>query len=187
MTDAATEPAPPADRERGWWRVALATLLFLFAPSVPLLHIVLPVDQELVLIAPALAACTVAGWWSGGRLPLALAWVAIAAWVLVIYTSSAGAFGYLVCGWSVLLSAAFAGLVIFARGEESSPFSGRAFAAIGLTLALATGATVATNQGVVTVRQMVSVEASKRSEQSIADWRQATSSKEWKEFFAGIG
>src|SRR6185312_8584433 len=102
--DVAPDTSPPAPRERGWWRVGLAAVLFLFAPAVPLLHIVLPVDQELVLIAPALAACAVAGWWAGGRLPLALAWVAIAAWVLVMYTSSAGSFGYLVCGWSVLLA-----------------------------------------------------------------------------------
>lgn len=185
MSNVASDAPPPADRERGWWRVGLAAALFLFAPSVPLLHIVLPADQELVLIAPALAACAVAGWWAGGRLPLALAWVAIAAWILVVYTSSAGSFGYLVCGWSVLLAAAFMGLVIFGRGEESRPFAGRAFAAIGLTLVLAVGATVVTKQGVETVTQMVSVEASKRSQQSLAEWHQATSSKEWTDFFAG--
>jgi hypothetical protein len=185
MNDVVTDPAPPADRERGWWRVGLAAVLFLFAPAVPLLHIVLPVDQELVLVAPALAACAVAGWWSGGRLPLALAWVAIAAWVLVMYTSSAGSFGYLVCGWAVLLAAAFAALVIFARREASKRFSGFALAAIGLTLVLSVAATLTAKQGVATVVQMVSSEASKRSVQSLADWHQATSSKEWTDFFAG--
>ena len=68
MNDVASDPAvPPADRERGWWRGGLATVLFLVAPAVPLLRIVLPVDQEIVLIAPAIAACAVAGWWAGGQ------------------------------------------------------------------------------------------------------------------------
>lgn len=185
MNDVASEPAPPADRERGWWRVGVATLLFLFVPAVPMLRILLPADQELVLIAPALAACAVAGWWAGGRLPLALVWVAIAGWVLVMFSSSAGSFGYLVCGWSVLLAASFAALVIFTRGERSRPFSAQAFAAIALTLALATVATLATRQGPATVVQMVTTEATRRSEQSLAEWHQATASKQWMDFFAG--
>ena len=184
MTDVVSDGSPRADRERGWWRVGLATVLFLFAPAVPMLRILLPVDQELVLIAPALAACAVAGWWAGGRLPLALAWVAIAGWVLVMFSSTAGSFGYLVCGWSVLLAAAFAALVIFTRRDGSRPFSAQALTAIALALVLATGATIATRQGPATVVQMVSVEASKRSEQSLADWHQATGSKQWMDFLA---
>ena len=62
MTDVASEPAPEAVRERGWWRVVLATLLFLFVPMTPVIRIVLPIDQAFVLLAPALAACAVAGW-----------------------------------------------------------------------------------------------------------------------------
>ncbi len=185
MNDVASNPAPGADRERGWWRVGLATVLFLLAPAVPLLHIVLPVDQVLVLIAPALAACTVAGWWAGGRLPLALAWISIAAWVLVMFTSSAGSFGYLACGWAVLLAAAFAGIVIFTRRGGARSFSSQAFAAIGVALVLAAGATLSTKQGAATVVQMVSAEASKRSEQSIAEWHQAMATKQWTDFFAG--
>src|ERR1035438_3671855 len=85
MNDVATEPAPVAVRERGWWRVVLATLLFLFVPVTPVIRIVLPIDQGLVLLAPALAACAVAGWLAGGRLALALMWIALAGWVLVIF------------------------------------------------------------------------------------------------------
>ncbi|MGH7653899.1 MAG: DUF2232 domain-containing protein [Gemmatimonadaceae bacterium] len=184
MTHVASESPTPADRERGWWRLGLATLLFLFAPAIPMLRILLPVDQVVVLIAPAIAACAVAGWWAGGRLPLALAWVAIAGWVLVMFSASAGSFGYLVCGWSVLLAATFAAQVIFTRREGARPLSPQAFATIAVTLVLAAGATFATKQGPATIVQMVSTEASKRSEQSIAEWHQATSSKEWMDFFA---
>jgi hypothetical protein len=188
MNDAASEPAagqPAPVRERGWWRVVLATLLFLFVSITPVVKIVLPVDQVFVLIVPAIAACAVAGWWVGGRLPLALAWIALSGWILVLYTSAAGSFGYLACGWAVLLAATFAGLVILTRREESRSFSTQAFAAIGVTLVFAAGATLAAKQGAATVTQMVSAEASKRSEQSIAEWHQQTGSKEWTDFFAG--
>jgi hypothetical protein len=187
MNDVASEPAsqePATVRERGWWRVVLATLLFLFVSITPVVKIVLPVDQLFVLIIPAIAACAVAGWWVGGRLPLALAWIALAGWMLVLYTSSAGSFGYLACGWAVLLAATFAGLVILTKREEARSFSTHAFAAIGITLILAAGATIATKQGAATVTQMVSTEAAKRSEQSIAEWRQQTGSKESTDFFA---
>lgn len=183
MNDVASEPAPSPVRERGWWRVGLATLLFLLAPAIPLVRIVLPIDRELVLIAPALAACAVAGWWAGGRLALALVWIAVAAWVLVISTSPDGSFGYLACGWAVLLAATFAGLVILNRREELKPFSSRAFAAIGVTLVLATGATIAAKGGTAALVQIVSAEATKRSEQSLAEWRQTTGSKEWNDLF----
>ncbi len=191
MNDLASEPVqaqPEPVRERGWWRVVLATLLFLFVAVTPVIHIVLPIDQPLVLLVPALAACAVAGWFAGGRLPLALALIAIAAWVLVMFTSAGGSFAYLACGWAVLLSATFAGTVIFTRGESGVPgrsFSSQAFAAIGVALALAAGATLATKQGATTVAQMMSTEATKRGEQQLAEWKQTTASKEWIDFFAG--
>jgi hypothetical protein len=112
-------------------------------------------------------------------------WIALAGWLLVMFTSPGGSFSYLACGWAVLLAAAFAGVVILTRREEARPFSSQAFAAIGVTLVLAAGATLATKQGATAVTQMVSAEASKRSEQELANWRQSTGSKEWKDFFAG--
>jgi hypothetical protein len=185
MNDVVAEPPTDGVRERGWWRVVLATLLFLFIPLTPVVRIVLPVDQTLLLLAPALAACAVAGWWAGGRLPLALLWVALAAWVLWKFTAGVGSFALLACGWAVLMAAAFAGLVILGSRTDPRPFSSRAFAAIGLTLVLAGAAMLAANQGPATLKQLVSAEASKRSEESLAEWRQTTSSKEWTDLFAG--
>jgi hypothetical protein len=185
MNDVAPEPAPESVRERGWWRVVLATLLFLFVPMTPVIRIVLPIDQAFVLLAPALAACALAGWWAGGRLPLALIWIALAAWVLKVYVSTGGAFASIACGWAVLLAATFAGLVLLNRRGESRPFSTQAFTAIAVTIVFAAGATLATKHGPATVVQMVTAEAAKRSEQELADWRKSTSSKEWNDFFAG--
>jgi hypothetical protein len=122
MNDVASEPPAVVVRERGWWRVVLATLLFLFVPLTPVIRIVLPVDHTLLLLAPALAACAMAGWWAGGRLPLALLWVAAAGGVLWQFTTGGGPFASIACGWAVLLAAAFAGLVILTGRGELRPF-----------------------------------------------------------------
>ena len=185
MNDVASEPPVVVVRERGWWRVVLATLLFLFVPLTPVIRIVLPVDHTLLLLAPAFAACAMAGWWAGGRLPLALLWVAAAGGVLWQFTTGGGPFASLACGWAVLLAAAFAGVVILTGRRDSRAFSPRAFASVGLALALAAGATLMAKQGPASVTQLVSAEALKRSEQSLADWRQTTSSKEWAQLLAG--
>ena len=194
MNDVASDPGtqpPELVRERGWWRVVLATLLFLFVTVTPVVRIILPIDQPLVLILPSIAACAVAGWWAGGRIASALSCIAVAALALVMFTNAGGTYAYLAVGWTVLLAATFAGLVILSPveqgedGEVKKPFSSQAFAAIALTLVLAAGATLATKQGAATVKQMVSVEASKRSEKSLAEWRQTTGSKEWLDVFAG--
>ena len=42
MNDVASEPPPIAVRERGWWRVVLATLLFLFVLATPVIRIAVP-------------------------------------------------------------------------------------------------------------------------------------------------
>ena len=176
---------PVAPKERGWWRVVVATLLFLFVPMTPVLRIVLPVDQTFVLLAPALAACAVAGWWFGGRIPLAVLWIGLASWVLYTFTASGSQFSFLVCGWAVLLTAAFASLVIFSKKESSRPFSIQAFTAIGLALVFAAGAAAVMKQRAVSLPSLIVAEASKRSEESLAEWRTTTSSKEWSDLFAG--
>src|SRR5471032_3077143 len=194
MNDVASDPGtqpPELVRERGWWRVVLATLLFLFVTVTPVVRIILQIDQPLVLILPSIAACAVAGWWAGGRIASALSCIAVAALVLVMFTNEGGTYAYLAVGWTVLLAATFAGLVILSpteQGEDGAvkkSFSSQAFAAIALTLVLAAGATLATKQGATAVKQMVSTEASKRSEKSLAEWRQTTSTKEWLDVFAG--
>jgi hypothetical protein len=194
MNDVASDPGtqpPELVRERGWWRVVLATLLFLFVTVTPVVRIILPIDQPLVLILPSIAACAVAGWWAGGRIASALSCIAVAALVLVMFTNEGGTYAYLAVGWTVLLAATFAGLVILSpteQGEDGAvkkSFSSQAFAAIALTLVLAAGATLATKQGATAVKQMVSTEASKRSEKSLAEWRQTTGTKEWADVFAG--
>ena len=81
MTDA-TAVAPAAPREQGWAGVLLALAAYLLVPAIPVAGALLPVTEGWVLLVPALATCTLLGWWAGGRASLAVFWVGIAAFTL---------------------------------------------------------------------------------------------------------
>ena len=66
------DAAPLAPSERGWGKLLLALAAFLFLPLMPPFRALLPVEETLVLLLPALAACCVVGWWAGGRFALAV-------------------------------------------------------------------------------------------------------------------
>ena len=187
MNDVALAAAPgvaaPA-RERGWWRVASALLLFLLLPLTPLLRILLPVDQTLVLFAPALAACALVGWWAGGRLPLAVLWTALAAWVLWQFTAGEGTVALLACGWAVLLAAAFGGLAFAERPEALRPLLPRALSAIGLALVFSGAMALATPNGAATVRDAVKIEVTRRATEAVTEWQRQVHSPTWREFVA---
>jgi hypothetical protein len=63
-------PSPPrrSGRRRG-----------LFAA---LVRAVVPIEQTMLLVALALAACMLVGWWAGARILLPVVWLGLAGWVL---------------------------------------------------------------------------------------------------------
>jgi len=132
-----SSPVAPAPTERGWGKLLIAIAVFLFLPTIPQLRAVLPVEQTIVLFAPAVAACALVGWWAGGRAFLAVAWVAIAVLLTVAGTTtgakSAG-FDNLARGWSLLLAGSF-GLVCLLGMQR--PLFTRALLALTATLGLA--------------------------------------------------
>ena len=73
-----SDPVTPAPSERGWGKLLLALAAFLIIPAYTPLRALLPVEDTILLVAPALAACCLVGWWAGGRLLLAVVWVALA-------------------------------------------------------------------------------------------------------------
>ena len=186
MTDAAGSgvagAAPP--RERGWWRVLLATLLVLFLPVTPMLRILLPVDDTLLLVAPALAACALVGWWAGGRLPLAVVWTALTAWVLWQLTAGEGTVAFLACGWAVMLAASFGALSIADRREPRRPFLPRALAAMAFAALLAGATALVVPHGGPAVREALRVEVNRRATDALAEFRNQTRSTRWRELAA---
>lgn len=187
MTDVTAGPAgadAPPGRERGWWRVLVTTLLFLSLPMTPMLRILLPLDESLVLLAPALAACALVGWWAGGRLPLAIAWTALAAWVLWQFTAGEGTVASLASGWAVLLAAAFGALGLSERREARRPLLPRAVAAIAISALLAGATTLAVPNGTASVRAALRAEVDRRAAAAVAEWQAQTHSPKWREMVA---
>jgi len=127
----ATPPAPAS--ERGWGKLVLALAVFLILPTLPQFRALVPVDQPMLLFVPALAACAVVGWWAGGRVLLALAWVALAVWVAFAGPSTRDAFQNLARGWSLVLAGAFGLVCLFGPRRTFFP---RALLALVVSLGL---------------------------------------------------
>jgi hypothetical protein len=126
---------PPAPTERGWGKLIVALLAFLLVPQIPQMRAFLPFEQTTFLFVPALAACALVGWWAGGRVFMAIAWVAVAVLVAAQKVPAAAGFYNLARGWSLLLAGSFGLVCLF---ELKRPLFSRALTALGVTLVLAT-------------------------------------------------
>ena len=130
-----TAPVAPAPArvERGWAKLFLAILAFVVVPTIPQFRALLPVEHTVVLLVPALAACFVVGWWAGGRLPLAVLFVALAVYLISQQPDVPSVFANLQRGWSLLLAGAFGLVCLF--GMRRALFT-RALAAMTVALVL---------------------------------------------------
>lgn len=128
-----TPPATPAG-ESGWGKVLLGVAAFLLLPTIPQFRALLPVDETMRLIVPALAACAVVGWWAGGRLLLAAVWVGLAVAIAIQAPTANDAFHNLARGWTLVLAGAFGLVSLFGARR---PFFARSLIALSVSLALA--------------------------------------------------
>ena len=131
MTDI---PRPKPEPKRGWRKLLLALLVFVFLPLIPQLRAMLPVDETMLLIVPAMAACALVGWWAGGRVLSAVLWVGLAVFVTQQDIASTNVFANLLRGWTLLLAGAFG---IASLLGPNRPFFSRALSAVGAAFALA--------------------------------------------------
>ena len=175
MSDTVVEPVP---RERGWRQVVGALALLLLLPAMPPIAMALPVTETALLLVPALAACALAGWKAGGRLFLAVLWVAFAAWVMA--TGPAGSqYSLLVRGWAVLVAVAFGGMAL---AWPSRPFFPRALAALGVAFVVGGLSSFLAPGGPQGVRQVIAAETLRRADAFDLDWRNRLGSKDWRDF-----
>src|SRR5206468_11031982 len=120
--------------ERGWPKLVLGLAAFIIVPTIPQFRALLPIDQPVYLLIPALAACFLVGWWAGGRALLALGWVGLAGWMMWQRPSAPDAFHNLERGWSLLLAGSFGLACLFG---ERRPLFARALGALSIALFLA--------------------------------------------------
>jgi hypothetical protein len=143
--------------------------------------VVTPIEQSVVLLVPALAACALVAWWNGGRAGLALLWVALAAWTLSRPAVGASAhFDVLARGWSLIVAACF-GLVCCLGGTRA--FFVRALSAVTAALAIALIVVAVSRRS--DVREVVLSELTDRSSQATASFEAALrASPRWSELTA---
>ncbi len=176
----------PAPVERGWGKLILGLMVFLFLPAVtPHLRALIPIDQTMLLFVPALAACALVGWWAGGRIWLALAWVGLAVFVAVQSSRGAPEFHNLERGWSLVLAGAFGLVCLFGSRR---PFFPRAMLALTVSLGLAL---VMSALGPVSGRHMneaIRDEFARRNAESMqmVDTFIARNPAEWKDLVAKV-
>jgi hypothetical protein len=154
-------------------------VLFLLIPAVPLFRAVVPIEQTLVLLVPALAACAVTGWWSGGRTVVAVIWLALAAWLLVGATTGGVAYANMARGWSLLLAASFGSVCVLRPGQ---PFLPRALAACGITLGVALLVLLLTPGSAARVDATMGGEFTRRVNDALQSWSTLQESAEWTSF-----
>lgn len=195
MTGAvAPETTATAPQERGWrWFVlALVTMVLVTAaPGWPaalalvagVVRLLLPVEQFALLVLVSIATCAVVGWWAGGRVLLALAWIGFAGFVLWKVPLPAQGYGAFVRGWALSLGAAF-GLVCLAT--RSRPFLGRALAAVALAGVVTAGGLAGRSdvpggsfQG---AGRMLGADYQRRLDESLRTWHRRTESEVWQGF-----
>ena len=178
--DASSAPAAPAPapREQGWRRIILALLALVFLPLVPLLRAAVPIEQSLVLIIPALAACALVGWWAGGRPLLALSWLAMAVWILITRLPGIPNFMALSKGWALLMVGLFGVVSIMSPRQSFFP---RALSALGLSFAVGLSLVVVAGKSPATIERTVRTEYTRRVEAWLADWATVAQTKEWQQ------
>ena len=179
-----TSPAP-ALSERGWGKLLIALALFVIVPMIPHVRAILPFEDTMLLFVPALAACTLVGWWAGGRAFLAIVWVGLAVGMALQPAVSGSSFSNLERGWSLLLAGSFGLVCLF---NPRGGLFGRASVALGVTLGLAAIMSVL---GPVTMSQAsktVAEEFARRNAETMTKFRTAIDAypQQWQEMVAKV-
>src|SRR5688500_9282917 len=158
--------AAPAPVRGSWRRLALGLAAFALAPLLPAIRAFVPIEQTVLLLAAVVAACALVGWKNGGRLSLAIIWVAIAGLLLASPAGPPGsAYDWMARGWTLLLAASF-GLVSIVIGAE--PFFPRALSALAVATSLGFALVLVAPGGPTRVSNAVSAELNRRNDESIA-------------------
>ena len=191
-----TTATAPQEREWRWYVLALVIMALVTAASgwpaalalvAGVLRLMLPVEQFAVLVLVAIAACAVVGWWAGGRLSLALLWLAATGFVFWKVALPGEGYANFVRGWTLSMGAAF-GLVCL--GTRARPFLGRALATVALAGVVTAGglASRAVSEGgsLEGAKRMFGAEYQRRTDEAIGKWRSRIGSDAWRGFAARL-
>jgi hypothetical protein len=178
MDAAATTPT----RKQSWWPLLWGFAGFLLLPLGPPLNEVFPIDQTLLLLVPAIAACAIVGWKLGARAALVIVWLVFAGWILLQPAGSPGTpYDQMARGWAVLLAASF-GLV--SLWNAAIPFFARALSAVGIATAIGFMIALSSPSGIARFQHAAQSELSRRAGSSIERIEAGRDTPEWRELAA---
>ncbi len=165
-----------------WRYVLLGLAALLLVPATPFLPVLAPAAEALVLLVPAFAACALVGWWTGGRLSVALIWLLVAAWLVAQPIPGAEGYGWLVRGWAVLLAGVFGAFCVL---RPRQGFLAQALPAVGTSLLIGMLALLTVNGPIADqLGRTMLVEYVDRTTQWTVLLDRLTSTPEWTAYFA---
>jgi hypothetical protein len=178
MAAATTTPAS----RKSWWPLFWGLAALLVLPLLPPLDEVFPIDQTLLLLVPAIAACAVVGWKVGSRAVLALIWIAFATWILLQPAASPGSpYDQMARGWAIILAASF-GLV--GLWSAALPFFVRGLVAVGVATAVGFLIALSSPSGIARFQHAAQSELTRRASRSIERIETTRATPEWRELVA---
>jgi|SRR5436190_13814620 len=159
------EATTKAGKKRSWWPLFWGLVCLLICPYLPLLVSLFPIQQTLLLLVPAVAACSIVGWRLGGRAALAVIWIALSVWMLLQPAGESGTqYDQMARGWAVLLAASF-GLV--SLWSTATPFFSRALASVGIATGIAFLIALAAPSGIARFQHAAGEELTRRTSNMI--------------------
>ncbi len=178
-----TVSAAPVPLRASWRPLAFGIGAFLLVPLLPPVRAILPIEQTALMLAAAVAACAFVGWIKGGRLTLALVWLAIAGIILMSTASPAkAAYISMARGWILLLSAGFGVVSMLARTEG---FFSRALGALAVSTVFGFGVVLVAPRGADTISAVMSTELQRRVNESTTALHDALTGPGFKEIANG--
>jgi hypothetical protein len=172
---------PVVVRERGWLLILPALGLFLLVPAFAALRVLVPVEQTILLVGPAIGVCALVAWVQGGRVWLALTWLLLSAWMLVRPLGDASSFDFMARGWAIVLVSMF-GITCMLGGRRL--FLSRALSAVAATFLFAGAVVLVSDVSPGRVQRTLSDELDRRAAPLNAQVQATTLAPEWQSFVA---
>src|SRR3982751_1699811 len=152
-------------KKQSWWPLVWGLAALLICPYLPLVETLIPIQQTLLLLVPVIAVCCIIGWMVGGRIALAVIWIAFSIWMLLQPAGPHGTqYDLMARGWTVLLAASF-GLVSLWRA--ATPFFARALGAVGLAMGIGFGLALSSPSGIARFEHAADEEFTRRASGTI--------------------
>lgn len=168
-----------ATRERGWRLILPALGLFLLVPAFAALRVLVPVEQTILLVGPAIGVCALVAWVQGGRVWLALTWLLLSAWMLLRPLGAGSAFEFMARGWAIVLVSMF-GIACLLGGRKL--FLSRALSAVAATFVFAGAVVLVSDVSPGRVQRTLADELDRRAAPLNAQVQATTLSPDWQTF-----